>query len=96
LFTSQIDVKGNGNYIAAITSTSTTNNDNRKSNISCYYCPFQTDITKAYEAHVVLKHRNKPAYPGKADMQSLGVSPKGNKWEAKGEYELLLLAPASY
>ena len=69
---------------AATTCTSTTNNDNRESNISCYYCPFQAKIIKEYEAHVVLKHPKKPAYPGKAEMQSLHLSPKGNKWEAAG------------
>ena len=50
----------------------------------CYYCPYQAKNIKEYERHVVLKHPKKPAYPGKADMQSLGLSPKGNKWEAAG------------
>ena len=58
--------------------------DNRESDISCYYCSFQTNIIGEYEGHVVLKHPKKPAYPGKADMESLGLSPKGNKWEAAG------------
>jgi hypothetical protein len=51
---------------------------------SCYYCSYQTKIIKEYESHVVFKHPKKPAYPGKADMKSLGLSPKGHEWEAVG------------
>ena len=59
-------------------------NNGLESNISCYYCAYQTNIKEEYERHVVLKHPKKPAFPGKADMESLGLSPKGNKWEAGG------------
>src|SRR5215471_13609065 len=58
---------------AATTTTSTTNNDNGESNIFCYYCSYQTKIIEKYELHVVLKHPKKPAFPGKADMESLGL-----------------------
>jgi hypothetical protein len=51
--------------------------DNHESNFSCYYCSYHTKIIKEYEAHVVLKHRNKPAYPGKADLKSLGLLTEG-------------------
>jgi len=69
---------------AATTTTSTTNNDNGESNIFCYYCSYQTKIIEKYELHVVLKRPKKPAFPGKADMESLGLSPKGNKREGLG------------
>jgi hypothetical protein len=31
-----------------------------------------------------LKHPKKPAYPGKADMESLRLPPKGHEWEELG------------
>jgi P4 family phage/plasmid primase-like protien len=68
----------------ATTITATNDGNNHELNISCYYCSYQTNDTKEYEGHVVLKHRKKPAYPGKADMEGLGLSPKGNSWEAAG------------
>ncbi len=49
---------------------------------SCYYCDgCQTNDTREYERHIVIKHPKKPAYPGKPDLESLGILPKGNKWE---------------
>jgi hypothetical protein len=59
-------------------------NDNHEPNISCYYCSYQTNTKEDYERHVLLKHPKKLAYPGKADMESLGLSPKGNTWEVVG------------
>lgn len=68
--------------IAPVPTIATSNGNNHESNISCYYCSYQTNNRKEYEHHVVMEHPKKPAYPGKADMESL--SPKGNSWEAVG------------
>jgi hypothetical protein len=67
---------------SAVATTITTipnNNDKDELNLSCYYCPFQTNNSKEYDRHVVLKHPKKPAYPGKADMESLRLPPKGHE-----------------
>ena len=64
-----------GYNIDAKQETLDVSNDNHQ--YSCHYCSYQTDITKEYERHVVLTHPRKPAYSGKSDMKSLGLSAKG-------------------
>lgn len=51
-------------------------NDDRKSNISCHYCYYQTNLAEEYERHVDKKHPEKPAYPGKTEIKSVNLSPK--------------------
>ncbi len=62
--------------------------DDHKSNnflFSCYYCEgYETNEQDDYERHVVIKHPKKVAYPGKADLDSLGLQPKGKDWERIG------------
>jgi hypothetical protein len=74
--------------VCDVTSSHTKNHD-----YSCYYCPFQAKIIKEYEAHVVLKHPKKPAYPGKVSTFPQREI-NGRQWEHESEH--LLLAPASY
>jgi len=50
---------------------------------SCYYCDnFETDIEKDCESHVILRHPGgKLCYPSKADLDLMGIQPKGKSWE---------------
>jgi putative DNA primase/helicase len=71
-------------YIDVRQETLNVSNDDRKADISCHSCSYQTDNTKEYERHVVLKQPRMPAYPGKTDVKSLSLSPKGHEWETVG------------
>jgi hypothetical protein len=52
---------------------------------SCYYCDgCKTNDRDDYERHIVNKHPKKVAYPGKEDLQSLGLRPQGKTWEIVG------------
>jgi hypothetical protein len=50
---------------------------------SCYYCGnFETNTKQDYGSHVVLRHPGgKLCYPSKADLEVLGIQPKGKDWE---------------
>lgn len=49
---------------------------------SCYHCDrFQTDNQREYEAHNVLNHLGKCAYPNKAEIEKRGLTPQGKEWE---------------
>jgi replicative DNA helicase Mcm len=49
---------------------------------SCYYCGnFETNTKQGYEIHVVNTHPRKLCYPSKADLEILGIHPKGKEWE---------------
>jgi ATP-dependent DNA helicase DinG len=48
----------------------------------CYYCRgFQTTSKREYESHGVKKHPGKSLYPGKADLNRLGMHGIGMRWE---------------
>lgn len=48
----------------------------------CYHCTnYQTGIESDYEGHVILEHPGKPAYPSKADIEKLGLTPQEKQWE---------------
>jgi hypothetical protein len=61
------------------------NNNNNANNTSlyfeCYYCQFKTDIKLDYERHVVQAHPKKQCYPGKAELDRLGIGGKRKSWE---------------
>jgi hypothetical protein len=42
---------------------------------------FATDIDADYLSHYVERHRGKPAYPGKADLEHYGLQAQGKGWE---------------
>ena len=49
-----IDVRQETLDVSTTTAATTNNKDNGESNIFCYYCSYQTNITKEYERHVAL------------------------------------------
>jgi uncharacterized C2H2 Zn-finger protein len=63
----------------------TTNNNNNGNDtgsyFECYYCQFMTDIKLDYERHVVQAHPKKQCYPGKVELDRLGIAGKGKSWE---------------
>jgi hypothetical protein len=61
---------------------SPTNNSNKTSlYFECYYCQFKTDMKSDYERHVVQVHPKKQCYPGKVELDRLGIGGKGKSWE---------------
>jgi len=52
------------------------------SKFSCYHCGnYHTDIETDYLTHGVTKHRNKPMFPSKADLEKHGLRPQEKSWE---------------
>jgi hypothetical protein len=48
----------------------------------CYHCKFDMYENKEdYEAHYVLRHPGKTAYPGQADIGADNLEPQGMEWE---------------
>jgi hypothetical protein len=48
----------------------------------CYHCSFSMYETKQdYESHCILRHPNKPAYPGPADIEALNLIRQNMQWE---------------
>ena len=49
----------------------------------CYYCDsFKTNSEDDYKSHVIHKHGiGHPCYPGKADLEKLGLKAQGKSWE---------------
>jgi hypothetical protein len=48
----------------------------------CYHCEYyHTDIEADYLTHGATKHPSKPMFPGKADIERLGLKPQGKSWE---------------
>ena len=47
-----------------------------RSKFSCYHCDYyHTDIEADYLTHGATKHVNKPMFPGKVDIEKLGLKP---------------------
>jgi len=67
------DMKENG--------SSKDNTNNTSLYFECYYCPFKIDIKLDYERHVVQAHPKKQCYPGKVELDRLGIGGKGKSWE---------------
>jgi hypothetical protein len=83
----QIKARHDTGYIHSSPETCEKLFDDSKSNnflFPCYYCDYQIDVQGDYEGHVVMKHKGKLAYPGKAYLERLGIEPKGKSWEMYG------------
>jgi hypothetical protein len=66
----------------AVSSHNTTASAVKSISFDCYYCDnYKTNSRDEYERHVILKHPTKPCYPGKADLEKLGLTGKGQSWE---------------
>jgi replicative DNA helicase Mcm len=66
----------------AVSSHNTTASAVKSISFDCYYCDnYKTNSRDEYERHVILKHPTKPCYPGKADLEKLGLTGKGQNWE---------------
>ena len=66
----------------AVVSYNAVNPIYQSTNFDCYYCDScKTNSKDEYERHVIIKHPTKPCYPGKADLEKLGLIAKGQSWE---------------
>ncbi|MPZ07233.1 MAG: hypothetical protein GEU26_12605 [Nitrososphaeraceae archaeon] len=56
----------------------------------CYYCDDGGFMDKdQYERHGIRYHKNKPLYPGYADIKALGLQAQGMSWEQEPEIDVI-------